>query len=153
MTNHIQSLQITTLHVLDQEEALAFYCGVLGFEVTNDVDMGFMRWLTIALPSDPEHNILLTVPGAPVHDDETAAAVRDLLTKGALGGIFLTSDDVRATYDAVVAAGAEITQEVVEQPYGTDFGARDPFGNSVRVAQRSAATEEEIQQHYDDARA
>ena len=152
MTNNIQSLQITTLHVLDQEEALSFYCGVLGFEVTNDVDMGFMRWLTIALPSDPEHNILLTVPGAPVHDEETAAQVRDLVTKGALGGIFLTSDDVRATYDAVVAAGAEITQEVVEQPYGTDFGARDPFGNSVRVAQRSAATNEELQQHYDEAR-
>jgi len=79
--------------------------------------------------------------------------VRSLLTKGALGGIFLTSDDIRATFDAVVAAGAEITQEVVEQPYGTDFGARDPFGNSVRVAQRSAATNEEIQQAYDGARA
>lgn len=153
MTNNIQSLQITTLHVLDQEEALSFYCGVLGFEVTNDVDMGFMRWLTIALPTDPDHLVLLTVPGAPVHDEETAATVRDLLTKGALGGIFLTSDDVRATYDAVVAAGAEITQEVVEQPYGTDFGARDPFGNSVRVAQRSAATNEDIQQAYDEARA
>jgi len=66
MTHHIQSLQITTLHVLDQEEAVAFYCGVLGFEVSNDVDMGFMRWLTIALPADPEHHILLTVPGAPL---------------------------------------------------------------------------------------
>lgn len=152
MTNHIQGLSITTLHVLDQEEALAFYCGVLGFEVSNDVDMGFMRWLTIALPSDPEHQVLLTVPGAPVHDEETAAQVRDLVTKGALGGIFLASVDVRATYDAVVAAGAEITQEVVEQPYGTDFGARDPFGNSVRVAQRSAASDEEIQQAYEAAK-
>lgn len=153
MANHIQTLQITTLHVLDQEEAVAFYCGVLGFEVSNDVDMGFMRWLTIALPSDPEHHVLLTVPGAPVLDEATAAQVRDLLTKGALGGIFLTSDDVRATYDAVVAAGAEITQDVVEQPYGTDFGARDPFGNSVRVAQRSAASNEEIQEAYDAAKA
>jgi len=153
MTTHIQTLHISTLHVLDQEEAIAFYCGVLGFEVTNDVDMGFMRWLTIALPSDPSHSILLQVPGAPVHDEETAAAVRDLLTKGALGGVFLTSDDIHATYAAVEASGAEITQEVVEQPYGTDFGARDPFGNSVRVSQLGPASPEEIQQAYDDARA
>ena len=153
MTNDIKSLRITTLHVLDQEEALSFYCGVLGFEVQDDVDMGFMRWLTIALPSDPEHHVLLTVPGAPVHDEETAAQVRELLTKGALGGIFLTSDDIHATYDAVVAAGAEITQEVVEQPYGTDFGARDPFGNSVRVSQLADVTTEEIQQRYDAANA
>lgn len=153
MTNHLQTLRITTLHVLDQEEALAFYCGVLGFEVNDDVDMGFMRWLTIALPSDPGHLVLLQVPGAPVHDEETAAQVRDLLTKGALGGIFLTSDDIRATYAAVEAAGAEITQEVVEQPYGTDFGARDPFGNSVRVSQLADVTGEQVQQAYDEARA
>jgi uncharacterized glyoxalase superfamily protein PhnB len=153
MTNHIQSLRITTLHVLDQEEAVAFYCGVLGFEVKDDVDMGFMRWLTIALPSDPEHHVLLTVPGAPVHDEETAAQVRELLTKGALGGLFLTSDDIHATYDALVAAGAEITQEVVEQPYGTDFGARDPFGNSVRVSQLADVTTEEVQERYDATRA
>lgn len=153
MTNNIKTLRITTLHVLDQEEAVAFYCGVLGFEVTNDVDMGFMRWLTVALPSDPEHHVLLQVPGAPVHDDETAAAVRDLLTKGALGGIFLTSDDIGATYDAVVAAGTEITQEIVEQPYGTDFGARDPFGNSVRVAQLGEVSNDEVQKQYDATRA
>ena len=148
MTN-INGLNITTLHVLDQDEAVDFYTEVLGFEVTNDVDMGFMRWLTIALPSDPDHQILLSLPGAPMHDEETAATVRELVAKGALGGIFLTTDDIRATYDAVVAAGAEITQEIVEQPYGTDFGARDPFGNAVRVSQRNAASNEEIKQAYE----
>lgn len=153
MTAHLNTLQITTLHVLDQDEAVDFYCGILGFEVTNDVDMGFMRWLTIALPSDPEHNILLSIPGAPVHDEATATQVRDLLTKGALGGIFLTCDDVEATYETVKAAGAEITQDIVEQPYGKDFGARDPFGNSVRFAQRVEVSNEEIQKHYDATRA
>jgi predicted enzyme related to lactoylglutathione lyase len=151
MTAHLNSLQTTTLHVLDQDEAVDFYCGVLGFEVTNDVDMGFMRWLTIALPSDPDHHVLLSIPGAPVHDEATAAQLRDLLTKGALGGLFLTCDDIDATYEAVRSAGAEITQEVVEQPYGRDFGARDPFGNSVRFAQRSAASAEEIKGHYEAA--
>ena len=96
--------------------------------------MGFMRWLTIALPRGGGH-LVLELVGGPLHDEETAAQVRDLLTKGALGGLFLTSDDIRATYDAVEAAGVEITQEPVEQPYGTDFGVRDPFGNHVRISQ------------------
>lgn len=81
MTNNIKTLRITTLHVLDQEEAVAFYCGVLGFEVTNDVDM------------------------------------------------------------------------VVEHPYGTDFGARDPFGNSVGVAQLSHVSNEEVRKQHDARRA
>ena len=43
MTNHIQTLQITTLHVLDQEEAVAFYCGVLGFEERPLVSADFVN--------------------------------------------------------------------------------------------------------------
>ena len=54
-----------SVYVLDQDEALDFYCGRLGFEVTSDVDLGFMRWLTIALPSDPGRQIMLEVPGPP----------------------------------------------------------------------------------------
>jgi uncharacterized glyoxalase superfamily protein PhnB len=33
------------------------------------------------------------------------------------------------------AKGVEFTQEPTEQPYGIDFGLRDPFGNHIRVAQ------------------
>ena len=77
--------------------------------------------------------------------------MRELVTKGALGGLFLTSDDVHATYDALNAAGVEITQEPVEQPYGTDFGIRDPFGNHVRISQPNEAPNQVIQERYDAA--
>ena len=60
-----KNISITAVSVLDQDEALDFYVGKLGFEVTNDVDMGFMRWLTIALPTDPDRHLLLEVPGRP----------------------------------------------------------------------------------------
>lgn len=144
MTTSFSALRITSIKVLDQDEALDFYCGTLGFEVRDDVDLGFMRWLTIALPAQEHPQLLLELPGGPNQDDDTAAAVRDLLTKGALGGIFLTSDDVRATYETLRDAGVEITQELTEQPYGIDFGMRDPFGNHIRVSQLSPATDEEI---------
>src|SRR3569623_3454326 len=132
----ISAIRIHAVNVLDQDEALDFYVGKLGFEVTNDVDMGFMRWLTVALPSDPERHLLLEVPGPPALSEETAAQVRDLLTKGALGVAFVaTTADCRATYDELRAKGVEFTQEPVEQPNGIDCALRDPFGNHIRLTQ------------------
>ncbi|WP_433086891.1 VOC family protein [Dactylosporangium sp. CA-052675] len=130
------AITITTVRVLDQDEALDFYVGKLGFQVDEDVDMGFMRWLTISLPSDPGRQLLLEVPGPPSMSGETAAQVRDLLTKGALGtAAILTTDDCQAAYDTLKGRGVEFTQDVEVQPYGTDCAFRDPFGNAIRVTQ------------------
>ena len=91
MYNAISRSQI---FVLDQDEALNFYTDVLGLEVAADVDLGFMRWLTVRVPGDPVREILLERPGPPSMDEATAAQVRDLVTKGAMGGsLFLTTDD------------------------------------------------------------
>lgn len=147
-TNHVTSVRITSVPVLDQDEALAFYTGHLGFEVHDDIDLGFMRWLTVALP-DGGTQLLLELVGGPQHDEATAAQVRELVTKGALGGLFLTSSDVRATYFALRDAGVEITQEPVEQPYGTDIGIRDPFGNHVRISQPADVTPDQVKDAYD----
>ncbi|KRE98776.1 hypothetical protein ASG88_17195 [Nocardioides sp. Soil777] len=150
-TNHITSVRIKAIPVLDQDEALEFYSTHLGFEVRDDIDLGFMRWLTVALPGGEQ--LLLELVGGPQHDESTAAQVRELVTKGALGGLFLVSDDVHATYAALRDAGVEISEEPVEQPYGTDFGIRDPFGNHVRISQPNEAPNEVIQERYDAARA
>ncbi|MFF9478019.1 VOC family protein [Streptomyces sp. NPDC014733] len=127
------------LYVLDQDKALDFYVGTLGLEVTADIDMGFMRWLTVAVPGHPERQILLEKPGAPALSEETAAQVRDLVTKGAMGGwLILATDDCRATYETLRARGVEFTQEPTERPYGIDCGLRDPFGNNLRFTQPKA---------------
>lgn len=149
-TNHITSLHIRSVPVLDQDEALDFYTSHLGFEVRDDIDLGFMRWLTIGVPGQ-DTSLLLELVGGPQHDDATATQVRELVTKGALGGLFLLSGDVHATYAALVDAGVEVTQEPVQQPYGTDFGIRDPFGNHIRISQPNGASPDEVQQQYDAA--
>lgn len=38
----------------------------------------------------------------------------------------------------LVANGVEITQPPTDQPYGRDFGFRDPFGNHLRAATMTA---------------
>jgi catechol 2,3-dioxygenase-like lactoylglutathione lyase family enzyme len=132
----LKAIAISQLYVLDQDKALDFYVGTLGLEVNTDQDLGFMRWLTVNVPGDPGHQVLLEKPGPPAMDEATAAQVRDLVTKGRAGGhLFLTTDDCRKTYDELVAKGVETTQEPTEQPYGIDCGLRDPFGNHIRISQ------------------
>ncbi|MGA4728805.1 VOC family protein [Micromonospora taraxaci] len=132
----MNAISRSQIYVLDQDEALDFYVNKLGMEVNTDQDLGFMRWLTVNLPGDPEREILLEKPGPPAMDPATAEQVRELLTKGALGGyLFMTTDDAHKTHEDLVAKGVEITDEPTERPYGIDFGIRDPFGNKIRVGQ------------------
>jgi predicted enzyme related to lactoylglutathione lyase len=129
----LTSNNLSSIFVLDQDRALEFYTGVLGLEVAADVDFGAMRWLTVRVPGT-DKEILLERPGPPAHDDATAERIRELVTVGAGGGwLAFTTDDVQKTFDEVVAAGADVTQEPTEQPYGTDFAIRDPFGNAIRI--------------------
>ena len=136
MLNAITHSQI---YVLNQDEALEFYVGKLGLEVTADVDLGFMRWLTVGVPGHPERPILLEKPGPPAMSEETAQQVRELVTKGATGGSLIFSvDDCRKTYETLLGRGVEFTEEPTDRPYGTDCGLRDPFGNSIRLTQPKA---------------
>jgi catechol 2,3-dioxygenase-like lactoylglutathione lyase family enzyme len=128
------ALTHTQIWVLDQDEALDFYVGKLGLEVHTDVQLEQMRWLTVNVPGQPDREVILMAPGPPL-DPDTAEQVRDLLGKGALGTAILTTDDCRATYQALRAKGVEFTEEPVDRFYGTDCALRDPFGNHVRITQ------------------
>ena len=57
------------------------------------------------------------------------------MAKGASGGVFLTTDDVQASYEELKARGVEFTEPPEERPYGIDAGFRDPSGNSFRLTQ------------------
>jgi catechol 2,3-dioxygenase-like lactoylglutathione lyase family enzyme len=134
----IDSINISNVFVLDQDEALDFYVGKLGLEVSNDMDLGFMRWLTVRVPGEPGREILLEKPGPPAMDEATAETVRELVTKGATGfAVGFTTSDCRKAYETLLARGVEFTQEPTEQIYGIDVGLRDPFGNHIRIVQQA----------------
>jgi catechol 2,3-dioxygenase-like lactoylglutathione lyase family enzyme len=132
----LTSLTITSLYVLDQDQALDFYVGTLGLEVGTDADLGFMRWLTVRVPGETGREVLLERPGPPAMDGATAEQVRDLVTKGASAGtLFFNTDDVQRTWADLKTKGVDLPEEPVARDYGTDFGFRDPFGNHIRIAQ------------------
>lgn len=136
MTPMYNAITRSSLFVLDQDEALDFYVNTLGFEVATDLDLGFMRWLTVRVPGDEGREVLLELPGAPAMDPATADQVREVVTKGSGGGwLSVTTDDAQGTFEVLKGRGVDITDEPSPKPYGIDFGIRDPFGNAIRIGQ------------------
>ncbi|HVG88423.1 MAG: VOC family protein [Gaiellales bacterium] len=132
-------ISTTQLWVHDQDEALRFYTEKVGWEVRSDVtvpEMGNFRWLTVGPAGQPDIAVvLMAIPGQPVMDSETAGQVRELMGKGFAGTIFLTTDDVHASFRELKGRGVEFVDEPFEQPYGIDSSFRDPSGNNLRLTQ------------------
>ena len=131
----IRRLSVTTIYVLDKDEAIDFYVNKLGLEVSADFKQGDYRWVTVRVPGDPT-DISLEQPGSPLHDEATAEQLRELVTKGAMSALVFHTDDARALYETLKDRGVtDFTQEPTDHVYGTDMGIRDPFGNAIRILQ------------------
>ena len=137
----LSSINISHVFVFDQDQALDFYVGKLGLEVSNDMPLGFMRWLTVRVPGDHTHDILLEVPAPPGMDQKSAEQMRELISKGASGfAAGFTTPDARKTYETLKAKGVDIAEEPTDRGYGVDFGLRDPFGNHIRIVQLASGS-------------
>jgi catechol 2,3-dioxygenase-like lactoylglutathione lyase family enzyme len=121
----------------DHDKALAFYRDVLGMEVRNDVGFEGMRWVTVGSPTQPDVEIVLEPPLADPNASPTdREAMAELLAKGLLRGVIFRTDDVDGAFERIRAAGGEVLQEPIDQPYGVrDCAFRDPSGNMLRFNQ------------------
>jgi catechol 2,3-dioxygenase-like lactoylglutathione lyase family enzyme len=135
----ITALSHTTIWVLDQDEALEFYTRKLGFDVSTDATMDDFRWLTVTPPDRPEHELVLAVPGPPMMDEESAAQVKTLVAKGALGAGAFDTDDCRGTFKELAARGVTFLTEPTERFYGIEATFRDNSGNWFSMTQRAEA--------------
>ena len=124
---------VVGLYVRDQEEALAFYVGKLGFRVHTDVKNGVYRWLTVQHPDQPSFQLGLFVPGPPMLDAPTAKTLLAMVAKGAMPPLVLDVADCRATCDRLRALGVEFTQEPIARYGNVDAGFRDPSGNGWKM--------------------
>jgi catechol 2,3-dioxygenase-like lactoylglutathione lyase family enzyme len=135
----LKHLTHVNVWVHDQDEALAFYTDKVGLELRDDVtvpEMGNFRWLTVGLPGQDDVALtLMAVPGPPVFDAETRDQIMALTAKGAVSGLFISTDDCRQSYEELKSRGVEFTEEPTDRPYGVDAAFRDPSGNNVRIVQ------------------
>ena len=130
-----EGVQVAGLYVRDQDEALEFYVGKLGFAVHTDVRNGDYRWLTVQHPEQPSFQLGLFAPKPPTLDDATAQTMREVVAKGAMPPLVLVVADCRAAYERMNVAGVEFTQEPVERYGSVDANFRDPSGNGWKMVQ------------------
>lgn len=133
----IQTQSHTTIYVLDQDAARAFYVDKLGFEVRADMRMGPFRWLTVAPKGQLGlQMVLMPIAESPMMDAATASALRALVEKGALGCGVLETDDCQATYDDLSKRGVIFASPPVQRPYGLEALLKDDSGNWFSLVER-----------------
>ena len=131
----LTSITHNFIWVFDQDEALDFYVGKLGFEVHTDVQMEVMRWLTVNVSGQDDRELSLLLVAPPAVDADSVDDVRDMVARGLSPSFIVTTDDCRGDYERLVSQGVEFSEEPTERFYGIDCGLRDPFGNHIRMTQ------------------
>jgi catechol 2,3-dioxygenase-like lactoylglutathione lyase family enzyme len=107
--------------VSDQERALEFYVGTLGFEKRMDAPFGGgMRWIEVAPPGAPTSIALI---GGDAGVDT---------------GIRLSTSDAAADHADLLARGVDADPELIQMGPGVPpmFSFRDPDGNRLYVVER-----------------
>jgi catechol 2,3-dioxygenase-like lactoylglutathione lyase family enzyme len=128
-----ERIGVVGLYVRDQDEALDFYVGKLGFQVHTDVKNGNYRWLTVKHPNQNPFELGLFLPQEPALDAATAQTMREMVAKGAMPPLVLVVDDCHAAYQRLRAKGVEFIQEPVARFGGVDASFRDPSGNAWKM--------------------
>jgi catechol 2,3-dioxygenase-like lactoylglutathione lyase family enzyme len=126
-------INLTSVLVDDQEQALGFYTDVLGFRKKTDIPMGEHRWITVVSPEDPDGTELVLEPaGHPAAKPFKEALVAD--------GIPYTSfavDDVHKEYERLRALGVRFTQEPTQMGSVTTAVLDDTCGNLIMIAHQA----------------
>lgn len=141
----ISNISLVSVFVTDIDDALAFYTDVLGFTAKEDLMFGEdFRWCTVVHPNQPELQVHLTTPSAPLSDD-LVAAMRRAQAEGGLPGLGLAVDDCRQTFEELSAKGVVFLQEPTQRPYGVEALMRDNSGNWMVLVEHRDYTPEDFE--------
>lgn len=117
-------LGAVSLLVCDYDEAIAFFVGKLGFDLTADTDMGDgKRWVMVT-PKGGQTALLLAKATTP----EQAARIGD--QAGGRVWLFLQTDDFARDHATWTAAGVLFREAPRHEPYGKVAVFEDLYGNA-----------------------
>ncbi|MGB7621716.1 MAG: VOC family protein [Terriglobia bacterium] len=119
-----QKIGYVSLVVRDYDEAIAFYTGVLRFNLIEDTPLeGGKRWVLVAPPGAPETALLLAKAATP----EQASRIGN--QTGGRVFLFLHTDDFWRDYHDLISRGIHFMEEPRQESYGTVAIFIDLYGN------------------------
>ena len=119
-----QSITALALVVRDYDEAIAWYTGMLGFDLVEDSPRGGgKRWVLVAPKGSSEARLLL----AKAVNDEQASRIGN--QAGGRVFLFLETDDFHRDHRAMLARGVHFVEAPRHEDYGTVAVFEDLYGN------------------------
>lgn len=116
------TLAMIALVVPDYDEAIAHYCGALGFRLIEDTPLSVdKRWVVV----DPGKGARLLLAKAKGADQEAAVGRH----AGGRVGLFLHTSDFEATVARFSVAGVSLLEAPRVEPYGRVVVFADLYGN------------------------
>ena len=124
-------IRLSSVLVDDQQKALEFYTGVLGFLKKQDIPMGEARWLTVVSREAPDEPELLLEPCgfAPAKTYQ-----KELFDAGIPYTAFAVPD-VHAEYERLLTHGVVFTAEPMDAGQTTIAVFEDTCGNLIQIYQ------------------
>ena len=126
-----QFISAISLIVPDYDQAIAFYVGLMGFELIEDSELSEdKRWVLVAPPGSTETRLLLA--------KATNEAQEEIIGEQAGGRVFLFLEtyDFEGDIALMERAGVDIIDGPRVESYRKVAVFRDPFGNKWDLIER-----------------
>ena len=123
-------INLTSVHVDDQDKALRFYTDVLGFVKKTEIPLGEARWLTVVSPEEPDGVELVLEPS----DHPAVKPFKDALVADGIPFTSFAVPDVRSEFERLSGLGVRFTQAPTEMGPVTTAVLDDTCGNLIQIA-------------------
>jgi predicted enzyme related to lactoylglutathione lyase len=124
-------IKLASVIVDDQDRALKFYTGVLGFVKKRDMLVGEFRWLTVVSPDDPEGTELLLEPS----DNLAAQTYQKTIFEQGIPLTAFATDDIQREFERMKELGVKFAMEPTNMGPVTQAVFDDTCGNLIQMYQ------------------
>lgn len=124
-------IKLSSVFVKDQEKALQFYTGTLGFVKKSDIRQREYRWLTVVSPEELEGTQLVLEP----NNNPAARAYQEAIFKQGIPASSFFADDVQKEYDRLRSLGMSFKSGPTKAGPATIAVFEDTCGNFIQISQ------------------
>jgi catechol 2,3-dioxygenase-like lactoylglutathione lyase family enzyme len=124
-------IKLSSVFVDDQEKALRFYTGVLGFVPKTDIPVGEFRWLTVVAPEGPDDIELVLEPD---ENPATKTFKKAIFEQGIPFTAFAV-DKIQEEYERLRKLGVAFQKEPTKAGPVTIAVFDDTCGNLIQLYQ------------------
>ena len=124
-------IKLTSVLVDDQDKALKFYTGPLGFRKKRDIPVGEFKFLTVVSPEEPDCTELLLEP----NNNPAAKTFQKAIFDQGIAATAFAVEDIHKEYERMKKLGVRFTMEPTPMGPTTQSVFDDTCGNLIQIYQ------------------